>query len=167
MGPVATRPQFDRVMGFLDEARAAGASFACGGGRPEGGEGLFVAPTVVTDVRPDMRIVQEEVFGPVVAALTFETEEEAVRVANDTRFGLGAGVWTRDLQRAHRVAHALRAGTVWVNSYRVVAPNAPFGGFKHSGMGRENGAEAMKQYTETKTIWVELSGATRDPFRMG
>ena len=106
-------------------------------------------------------------FGPVLSVLTFETEAEAIALANDTRFGLAAGIWTQSGQRGTRVAHKVRAGTVWINAYRVVAPNVPFGGFGHSGIGRENGFDAIRGYTETKAVWTELTGATRDPFNIG
>ena len=99
--------------------------------------------------------------------LTFDTEEEAIELANDTAYGLAAGIWTTNVQRAHRVANQLRAGSVWINAYRVTAPFAPFGGFKHSGIGRENGRDGMAEYLETKTVWIELSGDLRDPFKLG
>jgi (Z)-2-((N-methylformamido)methylene)-5-hydroxybutyrolactone dehydrogenase len=114
-----------------------------------------------------MRVAREEIFGPVLSVIPFESEEELVCKANDTRYGLAAGIWTRDIQKAHRVAHALRAGTVWVNSYRTLSFNTPFGGYKMSGMGRENGLESLKDYTQVKSVWVELSGQTRDPFTLG
>lgn len=167
MGPLANETQLNTVTGFVDRALADGARVVAGGsGDPEHGP-LFFRPTIVTGVRWDMEIAQEEIFGPVLSVLRFSTEDEAVRVANSTRFGLGAGVWTSDVRRAHRVAHRLRAGNVWVNAYRMVGPNVPFGGSGHSGWGRESGTDAVREYTETKAIWVDLVGNGRDPFVLG
>lgn len=167
MGPMATEPQFDKVMAMLHRARDQGANFVVGGDQAPEQDGFFIQPTVVSDISTDMEIGREEIFGPVLCIFSFRTEQEAIDLANDTRYGLAAGVWTLSGQRGHRVAHKLRAGTVWINAYRVVAPNTPFGGFKASGIGRENGMDAIKQYTENKSVWVELDGATRDPFSIG
>jgi len=167
MGPMATEPQYEKVKGILSRAQEAGVEFACGGEPAPGMDGYFISPTIAINVRPDMEIAREEIFGPVLSVITFEDEEDAVRIANDTPYGLAAGVWTSSVQRGHRMAHKVKAGTVWINAYRVVSSNVPFGGFKQSGLGRENGMDAIKEYTQTKSVWVELTGATQNPFNIG
>jgi len=166
MGPVANVPQYEKVLGYLDVARAEGATIVAGGEPNAELGGLFVKPTVVL-ADPSATIVREEVFGPVLAAYTFTDEDQAIALANDTPYGLAGAVWTKDVHRAHRVAGAIRAGTVWINAYRVVTPNMPFGGFGLSGIGRENGVRAVDEYLEEKSVIVELTGGTRDPFKMG
>lgn len=166
MGPVATRPQFAHISAMVERAVEAGAHVVTGAKPAPTGE-LFYEPTILADVEPQMEVYREEVFGPVLSIVPFDTEEDAVRMANDTRYGLAAGVWTQSIHRAHRMANSIRAGMIWVNCYRINTFFSPFGGFKKSGWGRENGPDAIKEYTDTKTVWVELSGATRDPFVLG
>lgn len=170
MGPVAFKEQLDRIQRYIHSGQQEGAELVCGGKKPDTQElkdGYFIEPTIFTQVDNDMQIARDEIFGPVLSVIPFKDEEELVRQANDTRYGLAAGIWTKDIQKAHRVAHALRAGTVWVNSYRTISFNTPFGGYKMSGLGRENGLDSLKEYTQVKAVWVELSGQTRDPFKMG
>src|SRR5918997_977731 len=170
MGPVAFKEQLDKVQDYIRIGQEEGANLVCGGKRPEEErlkDGYFIEPTIFAEVDNRMQVERDEIFGPVLSVIPFEDEEELVRQANDTPYGLAAGVWTKDLQKAHRVAHALRAGTVWVNSYRTLSFNTPFGGYKMSGMGRENGLESLNDYTQVKSVWVELSGQTRDPFKLG
>lgn len=159
MGPVINKAQFDKVTGYIDIGRKEGATLACGGGTPrlQGFEdGFFIEPTVFTGVRDDMRIAREEIFGPVMAVLSFKDEEEVVARANDTEFGLSAGVFTRDMARAHRVIGEIKAGSCWINSYNVCPPELPFGGFKQSGIGRENAVDALRHFSQVKAVYVEM-----------
>jgi acyl-CoA reductase-like NAD-dependent aldehyde dehydrogenase len=167
MGPVSNVPQMNKVLEYLEVAIQDGAKVACGGRQDPTLGGLFVQPTVLSGVTNDMRIAQEEVFGPILSVIKFKDEADAIAIANDTRFGLAAAVWTQNVHRAHRVAHQLRAGTVWINAYRVVSYATPFGGYKESGIGRENGMDSIREYTETKSVYVELTGQPRDPFKLG
>jgi len=156
MGPLSSRAQLAKVTSYLDRAREEDLRILAGGGRPDH-PGFFVEPTLYADAAADSRILREEIFGPVAILVPFEDEADAIRTANDTRFGLAAGVWTRDLGRAHRMIEAVRAGTVWVNTYRVGSHALPFGGFKESGIGRETGIDALDAYTEVKSVWVKTS----------
>jgi (Z)-2-((N-methylformamido)methylene)-5-hydroxybutyrolactone dehydrogenase len=165
IGPIATKPQFDKVMSYIDIALAEGATCAYGGrSRPDLGAGQFVEPTIFTNVRNDMRIAQEEVFGPVLAVIPFDTEEDAIRIGNDVAYGLAAAVWTRSLKRAMLMTEKLKAGTVWVNNYRATSFTSPFGGYKESGIGRESGSEAIKEYLQTKCVWLSSDLDVPNPF---
>lgn len=170
VGPVSTAPQLAKVLHYIDVARSEGATCVLGGERsrrPGCEKGLFVEPTIFTGVRNDMRIAQEEVFGPLLVVIPFDTEDEAVAIANDTPYGLAAGLWTRDLQRAMTLPQRLKAGTVWVNAYRVVSYMAPFGGVKASGLGRENGIRAIYEYLESKSVFINLKPGIANPFVLG
>jgi len=169
VGPVTTEAQLDKILGHIADATAAGATCVLGGrraGDPACGTGWFVEPTIFTGVRPDARLARQEVFGPVLAVMPFDDEDEAVALANATDYGLAAGIWTRDLNRAHRTARAVEAGSVWVNTYRTSAPMTPFGGYKRSGLGREGGAEAIRQFLEVKSIWIDIGDEAPPPFVM-
>ena len=155
MGPLVSSEQLERVTGFLNAGREEGARALCGGVR-RGEGGYFVEPTVLTDTRDDMRVVREEIFGPVVVATPFGDIDELVRRANDTEYGLGAGIWTKDISKAHRLASAIKAGTVWVNCYNIFDAALPFGGYKQSGWGREMGHAALDNYLESKSVCVML-----------
>ncbi len=155
MGPLVSAEQLQRVTGYLDAGRSDGATAVTGGGR-HGDAGYFVEPTVITNTRPEMSIVREEIFGPVVVAAPFETLDQIATVANDTDYGLGAGIWTRDISKAHALAKKIRAGTVWINCYNVFDASLPFGGYKQSGWGREMGHEALNNYLEVKAVTTLL-----------
>jgi acyl-CoA reductase-like NAD-dependent aldehyde dehydrogenase len=167
MGTVAFKEHLEKIERYIKLGVSEGATVACGGRRPDDpalSRGLFIEPTILENVDSHFRVAQEEIFGPVLCAMKFKDEEECVEVANDVEFGLAAGIWTKDIQRAHRIARRLRAGTVWINYYRSIAPCIPFGGYECSGFGRENGIEAINDYTQVKSVWVEVSGRTKDPF---
>ncbi len=169
VGPVTTPPQYQKVLEYIDVAKSEGAKVLLGGragSAPECGKGWFVEPTIFGDVNNEMRIAQEEVFGPVLSIIRFKDEADAIRIANDVRFGLAAAVWTRDIGRAVRMSDRLQAGTVWVNTYRAVSFMAPFGGYKDSGIGRENGQDAIREYLQTKTVWINTGAPSGNPFVM-
>ncbi len=170
MGPIATASQLNRVQRMVTESVTRGATVLCGGQRAtvEGlPGGFFFEPTVLSDVPADDPIAQEEVFGPVLTIFRFRNEEEAVALANGTRYGLAAGVWTRDVKRAHRMARRLRAGNVWINLYRAMTYNSPFGGYGASGNGHLNGVDAVNEFLQVKSVWVELSEGVRNPLILG
>jgi len=167
VGPITTRPQYDKVLNYIRIATEEGAVCRLGGNaatRPECGSGWFVEPTIFTGVRPEMRIANEEVFGPVLSIIPFDDEDEAVRIANGTVYGLAAGVWTTSIRRAITMSERLEAGTVWVNTYRATSYMSPFGGYKRSGIGRESGIDAVREYLQPKSVWIDISGNTPNPF---
>jgi phenylacetaldehyde dehydrogenase len=155
MGPLVSDEQLQRVTGFLESGKSDGATALTGGGR-RGDRGYFVEPTVLTNTRPDMRVVREEIFGPVVVAAPFQTLDDIAQVANDTPYGLGAGIWTKDISKAHLLAKKIRAGTVWINCYNIFDAALPFGGYKQSGWGREMGHQVLESYTEVKSVCAQL-----------
>lgn len=169
MGPLANQPQLQRVKGHVETAAAEGAVLKAGGSviTTESPLSCFFEPTIFIDTAPGMHIANEEVFGPVLSVLKFDSEAEAIKIANGTKYGLASGIWTQNLSRAHRVAKAIDAGTVWVNTYRTSAPQAPFGGTKSSGFGRERGVEGLHEYVRVKNVLIDLNDdSSRDPFVM-
>jgi acyl-CoA reductase-like NAD-dependent aldehyde dehydrogenase len=162
MGPQVSEEQLNRIKGYVDIARSEGATVLSGGCPPqlEGDfqKGYFFQPTIFSEVKNEMRVAQEEIFGPVTSVITFQNEEDLLRQANETIYGLSAGIWTRDITRAHRFARSIKAGVVWINTYNVFNAASPFGGFKQSGYGREMGKHALEMYTHVKSVWIDLSG---------
>jgi aldehyde dehydrogenase (NAD+) len=158
LGAIVSKDQMQNVLSYIETGKQEGAKLLCGGERTDigTGRGYFVKPTIFDDVQPDMRISREEIFGPVLATIRFKDVDDAVAKGNDTVYGLAAAVWTRDVSKAHRIARALKAGTVWVNTYNLYDPALPFGGFKESGFGRDQGRDALEKYTQTKSVWVNL-----------
>jgi len=170
IGPIANRMQYERVCDYINIAKSEGAELILGGGRPSGAEcesGFFIEPTIFRDVENDMRIAREEVFGPVLSTLVFDEVEEAIAIANDSEFGLAAGVWTCDIKRALKMSDRLDAGSVWINTYRDISYTTPFGGYKKSGIGRENGIEGIKEYLQTKAVWISTAEEIANPFVIG
>ncbi len=168
IGPLANREQFDTILGLIDMAVKEGAKLLTGGKRATGeglGNGYFIEPTAF-EATNDMQIAQTEVFGPVLCIIKFKTEEEAVRIANDTVYGLAAGIWSNDASRVHRVAKQIKAGMIWVNTYRTLSPMTPFGGYKMSGYGKERGEESLMEYTQVKNITMDLSSVVYDQYTM-
>ena len=160
IGPLVSEQQLDRVTGYLDIGKREGARAMSGGERLKGADydrGYFVPPTVFADVRDEMKIAQEEIFGPVISAIPFTDVDEVIGRANATLFGLGSGVWTRDVSKAHRLAKAIRAGSVWVNCYQAMDPAVPFGGYKMSGYGRESGLQQLEEYLNVKAVWIKTA----------
>lgn len=160
IGPIANETQFNKILNYIEIGKAEGANCLYGGTRSvrEGcEEGWFIEPTIFTDVTPSMRIAREEIFGPILSVMTFSDDDDAIRIANDINFGLAAGVWTTDLRRAHRISNKLQCGTVYVNQYKNVSVLSPAGGYKDSGIGRENGPEMIKEYLQTKSIWINMA----------
>lgn len=169
MGTAANEPQFNKILSFIDAAKGDGARLVAGGGRADGpglDKGFFVQPTIFADVRNDMKVAAEEIFGPVLSIIPFDEEEEAVQIANDTPYGLASGVWSQNIDRCMRMMRAIRSGVVWVNTYRVAAPQLPFGGMKDSGYGRVRGHAGILEWLQTKTVFIDYSGDRRDPFSM-
>lgn len=167
VGPVTTRPQYEKVLSYIKIAKAEGARCVQGGNPvkiPGGDADQFIEPAIFVDVHNSMRIAREEVFGPVLAVIPFDTEEEGLAIANDSEFGLAAGVWTKDMARSLRMAEKLQAGTVWVNTYRAVSFTSPFGGYKRSGIGRESGLEAIKEFLQVKSVWISTQTEVQNPF---
>ncbi|MCW1430828.1 aldehyde dehydrogenase [Novosphingobium sp. JCM 18896] len=169
MGTAANEPQFAKILSFIEAAKGDGARLVAGGGRAEGpglDKGFFIEPTIFADVRNGMKVAAEEIFGPVLSIIPFADEDEAVAIANDTPYGLASGVWSENISRCLRMMRSIQSGVVWVNTYRVAAPQAPFGGMKDSGFGRVRGEAGIQEFMQTKNVFIDFSGDKRDPFSM-
>ena len=169
MGTAANEPQFNRILSFIEAAKGDGARLVAGGKRATGpglDKGFFVEPTIFADVRNDMKVAAEEIFGPVLSIIPFTDEAEAVHIANDTPYGLASGIWSENIGRCMRMIRAVQSGVVWVNTYRVAAPQAPFGGMKDSGFGRVRGEAGILEFTQSRNVMIDFSGDKRDPFAM-
>jgi aldehyde dehydrogenase (NAD+) len=167
VGPVTNVAQLNKITSYIDIAKSEGATCLLGGGRPDApelSEGWFVEPTIFSNVRNSMRVAQEEIFGPVLSIIPFDDDDDAVQIANDSLYGLAAGVWTENLQRALSIPDRLESGTIWVNTYRTMSYLTPFGGFKQSGLGKESGQEGISEYLRTKSIWISTATDTPNPF---
>jgi acyl-CoA reductase-like NAD-dependent aldehyde dehydrogenase len=158
LGAIVSKEQMETVLRYIEVGKGEGAKLVAGGERADigTGKGWFVKPTIFDDVDPKMKIAREEIFGPVLATIRFKDLDDAIAKGNATVYGLAAAVWTRDISKAHRAARAIKAGTVWVNTYNLFDPALPFGGFKESGFGRDQGRDALEKYTQTKSVWVNL-----------
>ena len=155
VGPLVSEEHFRKVMRYVNAGKQEGAKLLAGGEQPMG-TGYFVRPTIFDEVKDEMKIAKEEIFGPVLSVIRFKDAEEVIARANNTFYGLAAAVWTRDVAKAHTLARKLKAGTVWVNTYNMISSLSPFGGYKMSGFGRENGMHALESYTQVKSVWVSL-----------
>jgi aldehyde dehydrogenase (NAD+) len=168
IGPVTTPDQYKKILNYIDIAKNEGAKCVLGGkaasGNGCGNSPWFIEPTIFTDVKNNMRIAQEEVFGPILAIIKFKDVEDAIHIANDIPFGLAAGIWTEDIKKALQVPKKIKAGTIWVNTYRMISYLLPFGGFKHSGISRENGIHAIYEYLQEKSVFISTEESTANPF---
>jgi aldehyde dehydrogenase (NAD+) len=164
VGPIANRPHYEKILADIEAAEASGATLLLDGRNAGPDTGYYIGPTIFSEVSNDMDLAQHEIFGPVVGIIPFDDEEEAIRIANDSIYGLAAGIWTEDMNRAIRVGERLEAGTIYINNYFNATTQSPVGGFKQSGYGRENGVEGMRCFMQTKSVWLATNPSEPDPF---